>query len=105
MCRIFARYLGFARKTGSRIGETMKVSIIGGGGLVGSSTAFALQCGGVVSSICLIDANADLASGQALDLLHGASLVADQRITAGDMSEVATSDVVVITAGLRRKPD
>ena len=83
----------------------MKVSIIGGGGLVGSSTAFALQCGGVVSSICLIDANADLAQGQALDLLHGASLVADQRIYAGDMSEVASSQIVVITAGLRRKPD
>jgi L-lactate dehydrogenase len=83
----------------------MKVSIIGGGGLVGSSTAFALQCGGVGSSICLIDANAELAQGQALDLLHGASLVADQRIYAGDMSDVASSQVVVITAGLRRKPD
>jgi L-lactate dehydrogenase len=83
----------------------MKVSIIGGGGLVGSSTAFALQCGGVVSSLCLIDANKDLAEGQALDLLHGASLAADQRIFAGDMSDVATSQIVVITAGLRRKPD
>ena len=83
----------------------MKVSIIGGGGLVGSSTAFALQCGGVVSGICLIDANAEKAQGEALDLLHGASLVADQRISAGDMSEVATSQIVVITAGLRRKPD
>src|SRR4051794_29941387 len=83
----------------------MKVSIIGGGGLVGSSTAFALQCGGVVSSICLIDANQELAQGQALDLLHGASLAADQRISAGDMSEVASSQVVVVTAGLRRKPD
>ena len=41
----------------------MKVCIIGGGGLVGSSTAFALQCGGVASSICLIDANQDLAKG------------------------------------------
>src|SRR4051794_27923075 len=83
----------------------MKVSIVGGGGLVGSSTAFALQCGGVVSSICLIDANKELAQGQALDLLHGASLAADQRISAGDMSEVASSQVVVVTAGLRRKPD
>ena len=55
----------------------MKVSIIGGGGLVGSMTAYALQCGGVVSSICLIDANKDQAQGQALDLLHGASLVAE----------------------------
>ncbi|MSU80199.1 MAG: malate dehydrogenase [Gemmataceae bacterium] len=83
----------------------MKVSIIGGGGLVGSSTAFALQCGGVVSSICLIDANAEKAQGEALDLLHGASLVADQRIYTGDMSDVASSQIVVITAGLRRKPD
>jgi len=83
----------------------MKVSIIGGGGLVGSTAAFALQCGSVVSRICLIDANKDLALGQATDLLHGASLVADQRISAGDFNEVASSDVVVITAGLRRKPD
>src|SRR5437899_6873279 len=83
----------------------MKVSSIGGGGLVGSTAAFALQCGSVVSRICLIDANKDLALGQATDLLHGASLVADQRISAGDFDEVASSNVVVITAGLRRKPD
>ncbi len=83
----------------------MKVSIIGGGGLVGSTTAYALQCGGVVSEICLIDANKEMALGQAADLLHGASIAADQRIHAGDMTEVADSKIVVITAGLRRKPD
>jgi L-lactate dehydrogenase len=83
----------------------MKVSIIGGGGLVGSCTAFALQCSGKVSEICLIDANAELAEGHALDLLHGASLCADQRIHAGDFSEVKDSQIIIITAGLRRKPD
>jgi len=83
----------------------MKVSIIGGGGLVGSMTAFALQCGGIASSLCLIDANQDMAQGQALDLLQGSCLTADQRITAGTMADVASSNVVVITAGLRRKPD
>src|SRR5215467_4342347 len=83
----------------------MKVSIVGGGGLVGSTTAYALQCGGVVSSICLIDANKEMAEGQALDLLNGASLAADQRISAGDMDDIPSSNVVVITAGLRRKPD
>jgi L-lactate dehydrogenase len=83
----------------------MKISIIGGGGLVGSMTAYALQCGGIASNICLIDANKELAQGQALDLLHGASLAADQRISAGDMAEVSSSDVVVVTAGLRRKPE
>src|SRR6266478_7202895 len=83
----------------------MKVSIIGGGGLVGSCAAFALQCGGVASQIDLIDVNADLCRGQALDILHGASLVADQRIRATGYEAIPESDVVVITAGLRRKPD
>src|SRR5437016_10856277 len=83
----------------------MKVSIVGGGGLVGSTTAYALQCGGVVSHLCLIDANKEMAQGQALDLLNGASLAADQRISAGDMSDIPSSNMVVVTAGLRRKPD
>ena len=83
----------------------MKVSIIGGGGLVGSCTAFALQSGRVVREIALLDVNADLVGGQALDLLHGASLMADQRITSGGYEHIPTSDVICITAGLRRKPD
>jgi L-lactate dehydrogenase len=83
----------------------MKVTIIGGGGLVGSCAAFALQAGGVVREIALVDANADLAAGQALDLLHGGPLLADQVIASGGYEHVATSDLVCITAGLRRKPD
>src|SRR6516165_12451853 len=84
----------------------MKVSIIGGGGLVGSMAAYALQCGGVVSGLCVIDANKDVAQGVATDLLNGACLVpGDQRISAGGYEEIPSSDVVVITAGLRRKPD
>jgi L-lactate dehydrogenase len=83
----------------------MKVSIIGGGGLVGSSAGFALQAGGIVREIALVDVNLDLAEGQALDLLHGSSLTSDQRISAGGTEQVQDSDVIVITAGLRRQPD
>lgn len=83
----------------------MKVSIIGGGGLVGSCAAFALQCGGVVRELALVDVNAELVQGQALDLLHGSCLTADQKITAGGTEAVADSDMILITAGLRRKPD
>src|SRR6187200_385611 len=83
----------------------MKVSIIGGGGLVGSNAGFALQCGGVVREIALLDVNLDLASGQALDLLHGGPSTADQVITSGGYEHVPSSDIVCITAGLRRKPD
>ncbi len=83
----------------------MKVAIIGGGGLVGSCTGFALQTGRVVREIALLDANADMADGQALDLLHGSALVADQVISSGGYEHIPTSDVICITAGLRRKPD
>ena len=83
----------------------MKVSIIGGGGLVGSCAGFALQTGRIVRHIHLVDLNQEACEGQALDLLHGASLLSDQKITFGDMKSVADSDCVVITAGLRRKPE
>jgi L-lactate dehydrogenase len=83
----------------------MRVSIIGAGGLVGSCTAYALQCGGIVSGLDLIDVNGDLCRGQALDLLHGSSLTADQHIRAVDYTAIPESDVICITAGLRRKPD
>jgi L-lactate dehydrogenase len=83
----------------------MKISIIGGGGRVGSNAAFALQCAGIVTEIQILDANADMAEGEALDLLHGSSSIADQRIYAGDYARAKDSDVYVITAGLRRKPD
>lgn len=83
----------------------MKVSIIGGAGLVGSCTAFALQTGKVVREIALLDVNAEAVGGQALDLLHGASLMADQKIVSGGYEHIPSSDVICITAGLRRKPE
>ncbi len=83
----------------------MKVTIIGGGGRVGSNAAYALQCAGIVSEIQILDANQALAEGEALDLLHGASSIADQRIYAGDYEQAKDSDMFIITAGLRRKPD
>ncbi len=83
----------------------MKVSIIGGGGLVGSCAAFALQMGRIVREIALVDANAEMAGGQALDLMHGASLMADQTIRSGGYEQIPDTDLICITAGLRRKPD
>lgn len=83
----------------------MKVTIIGGGGRVGSCAAFALQCGGIVSEIQLLDANLAMAEGEALDLLHGSAFASDQRIYAADYARAADSDLFLITAGLRRKPD
>ena len=83
----------------------MKITIIGGGGRVGSCAAFALQCGGLVAEQQILDANKDMAEGEALDLLHGSAFAGDQKIYAGDYARAADSDLFLITAGLRRKPD
>src|SRR5437899_12467606 len=83
----------------------MKVTIIGGGGRVGSCAAFALQCAGLVADIQILDANKDMAEGEALNLFHGSAFAGDHKIYAGDYSRAADSEIFLITAGLRRKPD
>src|SRR3982751_5838936 len=83
----------------------MKVSIIGGGGRVGSNAAFALQCYDVVSEIHLLDANEQMAAGEALDLVHGTSVAGDQKIYSGNYDHCADSDMIWITEVLRSKPD
>ncbi|PHQ31720.1 lactate/malate dehydrogenase family protein [Rhodopirellula bahusiensis] len=83
----------------------MKVSIIGAGGLVGSCAAYALQCGGLAREIALLDVNVETAVGHALDLQHGSPSVADQTIVGGGYEHIPDSDIICITAGLRRKPD
>jgi L-lactate dehydrogenase len=83
----------------------MKISIIGAGGRVGSNTAFALQCLGLGRELVLIDANRAAAEGEALDILHGAAFTSSQIIRAGEESDLDGSDIIVITAGLRRQPD
>jgi len=84
----------------------MKILIPGGGGRVGSNTAYALQLWGLGREIVLLDANQDAAEGEALDLVHGTSSApADQTIRAGTYADAPTSDIIIITAGSRRKPD
>lgn len=83
----------------------MKVAIAGAAGRVGCCAAYALQMGGIVSEILLTDIMKDQVEGEALDLLHGSAMLYDQRICAADTATAAKADMIVITAGLRRKPD
>lgn len=84
----------------------LKVSIVGAGGRVGSTAAYALQLGAVAREIALIDVfMAEQVAGEALDLVHGSAFTAPQTITAGGYEQLEGSDVIVITSGLRRKPD
>ncbi len=82
-----------------------KIAIVGGAGRVGSNAAYALQLGGIGEEIVLVDVAAEAALGEALDLTHGRAAAGGPQISGGDYSAIAGFDVVVVTAGLRRKPD
>lgn len=81
-----------------------KVSIIGGGN-VGTTTAIYLAEKGV-ADIALVDIVEGLPKGKALDIMESGAMRRYQVRVVGtnDFAATAGSDVVVITAGLARKP-
>jgi len=82
-----------------------KVSIIGAAGNVGASVAMWLNLRKICHTV-LIDLKSDVAKGKATDLrqsgpLHGFDFSFE---ASSELSTIEGSDVVVITAGLPRKP-
>ncbi|MBA7512246.1 L-lactate dehydrogenase [subsurface metagenome] len=81
-----------------------KVSIIGCGN-VGMRYAYALMLKGGVRQIVLVDLDKKRLEGEVMDLSHGAPYISPVEIIAGDYSHIKNSDLVVITAGRKQKPD
>lgn len=80
-----------------------KVAIIGAG-QVGATTAFTLAIKGLVSELVLIDINKEKAEGEALDINHGMPFLNPANIYAGTYADTKDAEVVIITAGLPRRP-
>lgn len=80
-----------------------KVAIIGSG-MVGSSTAFAMALNQLASEIVMIDVNKERAMGEAMDISHALPFLGQMTVRAGDYEDCVDCDVIVITAGLARKP-
>jgi len=81
-----------------------KISIIGAG-FVGATSAFALMHSSSVKEIVIVDINKEKALGEALDLSHGIPFMKPVKVSSGEYSDCAGSDIVVITAGANQKPD
>lgn len=81
-----------------------KLVIIGGGGMVGATTAYACALRSVIEEIVLIDRNADLAWGQAADINDAMGLDRNVVVRTGDYSDINDDDIVVITAGSPQLP-
>jgi L-lactate dehydrogenase len=74
-----------------------------GVGAVGSTTAFSLMTHGVASELVLVDVDEARATGEMMDLSHGAYFTPPVDITTGDYADCAAADVVVVTAGAAQK--
>jgi len=81
-----------------------KVSIIGCGN-VGMRYAYALLLKGVVRQIVLVDVDRKRLEGEVIDLSHGVPYVSPVEIIAGDYPDIKNSELVVITAGKKHRPD
>ena len=80
----------------------MVVSIIGAG-FVGSTIAYTLMLSGLFSSIILIDKNKEKSIGESMDLNHGLPFISPVTIFSGDYKDCASSDIIIITAGVNQK--
>ncbi len=80
-----------------------KVGIVGTG-MVGSSFAYALTQSGLANEIVLIDKDKNRAEGEAMDLNHGLPFVGAMRVRAGSYADLASAEVVVLTAGSNQRP-
>lgn len=80
-----------------------KISIIGTGS-VGSTIAYTLCNNGTASEIVMIDINGERAKGEALDILQGTPFCNPCSVYAGSYEDAAGSNIVIITAGVARKP-
>ena len=86
-----------------------KVTVVGGAGFVGSTTAHRIV-DRELADVVIADVMEGVPAGRALDLVESTPIVrsaVDARgisTASGDYGETANSDVIVITAGFPRKP-
>lgn len=82
-----------------------KITVVGAGN-VGATCANVLAHADVVNEVVLIDIQGNMAKGKALDMWQQAPIDGySTRVTGGDdYALTAGSDIVIITAGIPRKP-
>jgi malate dehydrogenase len=83
-----------------------KVSVIGAAGTVGAAAGYNLALRDVVDELVFVDIpdKEDETVGQAADVNHGVAYDSNTRVLQGGYEATEGSDVVIITAGIPRKP-
>ena len=80
-----------------------KISVIGAGN-VGATLAYTLMINKTADKIAIIDLNQDLAQAQVYDIRPGLEAISRTQVYVGTYADTKDSDLVIVTAGLGRKP-
>lgn len=80
-----------------------KITVVGAG-FVGASVTYTLAMRNLAHQIVLIDINKEKAEGEAVDISHCAPVFGSIDLRSGDYSDVKDSDIIILTAGVGRKP-
>jgi len=83
--------------------QKRKVTVIGTG-FVGASIAYTIAARHLAYEIVLIDINSEKAIGEATDISHALPIFGSMDIIAGEYKDVKDSDIIIITAGVNRRP-
>lgn len=81
----------------------IKVAVVGAGH-VGATFAYALLLSGLAAEIVLVDADADRAEGEAMDISHAVPLSRPTRVRSGTYDDCAGASIAVIAAGSGQRP-
>ena len=82
----------------------IKIAIIGAGN-VGSTIAYSCMMQSIAAEIILVDINDDLCEGQVIDLHDALAFSKASRITHGTFKAAGSSDIIIICAGAKQKPE
>lgn len=80
-----------------------KISIIGAG-YVGSSIAYSLMLIEAAEKIALIDINDTAVNAEVADIRPGLAEISPAKVFHGSYVDTSDSDIVIVTAGINRKP-
>ena len=84
--------------------ETSNKIVVIGAGNVGETICYTLMLKAQVGEIVLVDLNEDRAKGAALDISHGTAYYSQVRVRQGGYEECADAKIIIVTAGVPRKP-
>ena len=82
----------------------MKVAIMGGGGVVGSTAAYRIAQDGIASEIILVDACPNIVEAHALDIEQAIARRAPTRVRAGRREDTKDSNVIIMAVGVVGSP-